>query len=436
MTTYTLDGRLGRLIARGGKLEANVAERVTSGGIELTTAEASQMTLTLVDDSDLNVLGSRLFDPGTPDKAGSRLDFAGLRFEVRAVDIAPRGDDHVLTVTARPLGIGRLKRARGAKVRKNLSPTAWVRAEAKAAGLNFVGQPSAKRKSIARKGSADGEAAESSWDVITRLAGECGFIVFEADGVLYFGKPTWLVKQLETFRVVWKGEATGNVLDALPVCRRTGDDAKRLATVNALLRGEAAEALTPGLALDLAGVPTFEDTYLIDRIYLPFAEGAAVEVDAVTPIDPEKVQRVSAGAGRSSSLSTIGGDGATGAKSAAAFVAIALAQAGDNYIYAAEASVSDADPNAFDCSELVQWAAGRVGVPFVDGSSAQIAAAKPITVAQAISTRGALLWHPGHIAISLGNGRTIEAANSRVGVVSYSAAGRFQRGGLIPGMRY
>jgi len=429
VTDYTLDGRLGRLIARGGKLSANVAERVVSGGVELTASEVSQLTLSLVDDADLNVLDSRLFYAGTPDKAGSRLDFAGLNFEVRAVDIAPRGDDHVLTVTARPLGVGRLKRARGAKVRKNLSPTAWVRAEAKAAGLGFVGQTSAKRKSIARKGAVDGNDAESSWDVITRLAEEVGFIVFEAAGGLYFGKPTWLVDQLADFRLAWKGEQTSGTVDALPVCRRTGDDPKRLATVDAFLRGEAAEELTTGQALNLTGVPTFEDRYLIDRVYIPFREGTAVEVTAVTPIDPEKVKRANAKSLTSSS-------GATGAKSAAAFVAIALEQAGDNYLYGAEAAIADPDPNAFDCSELVEWAAGRVGVSFGGTSSSMIAAATPIAVDKGIATRGALLWHPGHIAISLGNGKTIEAANSRVGVVSSSAAGRFQRAGLIPGMRY
>lgn len=131
-----------------------------------------------------------------------------------------------------------------------------------------------------------------------------------------------------------------------------------------------------------------------------------------------------------------GGSSPTGRKSAAAFVATALQQTGDAYVYGAEAPISNPNPSAFDCSELVQWAAGRVGVPFVDGSSAQIAACKSISVEQAIRTRGALLWHPGHIAISLGNGRTIEAANPGFGVGSLNAAGRFTRGGLIPGMRY
>lgn len=424
---YSLDGRLGKIIARGGKLSANVAERVIDGAVELTSSEATQLTLRLVDDADLNVLGSGLFAAGTPTKAGSRLNYGGLRLEVRAVEIAPRGSDHTLTVTARSLGISKLKRARGARVWRNLTPTQAARQLAKEAGLGFVGQSSGKRTSIARKG---GEEVETSWDLLTRLASELQFIVYEAAGVLYFGKPTWLVEELDPYRLRWKGAATGSHVDALPTCRRSGDDPKALATIAAALRGDDAEDLTPGHALALSGVPTFEGRYLIDRITIPLVEGAPIDLSAITPIDPDKVERVSLPSVSPSAT------GATGAKSAAAFAAIALAQAGDTYIYAAEAAVTNPDPNAFDCSELVQWAAGRVGVPFVDGSSAQIAACKPITVAQAIATRGALLWHQGHIAISLGNGKTIEAANERVGVVSSPAAGRFAKGGLIPGMRY
>lgn len=130
------------------------------------------------------------------------------------------------------------------------------------------------------------------------------------------------------------------------------------------------------------------------------------------------------------------GGGRLGDKSASTFVRLALQQAGDNYIYGHEVLLNDPNPNTFDCSELVQWAAARAGVYIPDGSSAQIAFCRGISLTQAIRTRGALLWTSGHIAISLGNGRTIEAANSRVGVVSYSASGRFARGGLIPKMRY
>lgn len=129
----------------------------------------------------------------------------------------------------------------------------------------------------------------------------------------------------------------------------------------------------------------------------------------------------------------------TGTKYASDFVYFALQQAGDRYNHD-EVRISDPNPDSFDCSELIEWAAGRAGVYMPDYSLNQInyIAKKggETSVATAIRTRGAVLWHPGHVAISLGNGKTIEAANSRVGVVSYNAAGRFKRGGRIPGMRY
>lgn len=430
---YSLDGKLGRLIVRGGRLRADIAEAVTSASLSLSSGEVTQLTLTIVD-NDFDVLRSGLFSAGTPTKRGSRCDYGGLDLEVRAIEVAARGADNVLTITARSVGAGNARRKRGAHVRKNLSPTQYVALGAKAAGLKFTGQPSAKRKTIARK------KDESEWDTWQRLAQELGYVCFEAAGRVYFGKPTWLIGKTKTLRVAWKGRRTGDAIDELPNCRRSGDDAKRAAQVTAKLRGDLGEDALPGMRFVLHGVPTFEGEYMVDTVTMDLAEDTAASVAASTPINPKpqpppKPTRKRGGDG-SSTPDSDGGGGATGAKSAAAFVAVALAQAGDNYVYGAEASVSDPNPNAFDCSELVQWAAGRVGVPFVDGSSAQIAACRSISVAEAINTRGALLWHEGHIAISLGNGRTIEAANPGAGVISYNAAGRFARGGLIPGMRY
>lgn len=438
MGTYSLDGRLGNVIVRGAKLRGNIVEAVTSATLSLSSTEATQLDLTLIDDG-WDVLRSGLFDAGTPSKAGSRCDFGDLDLEVRAIEVAPRGVDHAIRITARSLGVGKLKRARGPLIRKNLTPTQFVKLEAKRAGLRCVGQPSTKRKAIARQ---SGKDAESSWDTCQRLAKELGYVCFEAAGVLYFGRPTWLVQRTKELRVEWKGKRTDGAIDAIPTCRRSGDDPKNRATVDASLRGKLGELARPGMALVLDGVPTFDGRYMVNTVTIPLAEGTPVSVSAGTPENPKpepppKRTKSSPGKGKPGSSSpSSSGEGATGSKSAAAFVGYALAQAGDTYIYGAEASATDPNPNAFDCSELVQWAAARAGVPFTDGSSAQIAAAISISVEEAIRTKGALLWHPGHIAISLGNGRTIEAANSRVGVVSYNAAGRFQRGGKIPGMRY
>lgn len=448
MPSYSLDGRLGKVIARGAKLQADLAEAVTSGSLSLTLGEVSQLSLTVLDSPDFKLLESGLFSAGTPRRRGSQLDYGGLYFEVRSIELEPQGERHALKITARSIGAGKLKRARGPLVRKKISPTQFVALEAKEAGLTFVGQPSAKRTLIKRNA---GDEAESSWDTCQRLASELGFVCFEAAGVLYFGKPTWLLEREDRleYRVRWRGAKTDDALDEIPRCRRSGDDPKNVATVSARLRGTAGDDVLPGMALVLDGVPTFDGAYLIESVTLGLGEGQPAQVEATTAVNPVPQPPAKKAKKGSSSSATVPGTSssttsssstttapATGAKSAASFVALAQQQAGDTYIYGAEASISDPNPNAFDCSELIEWALGRIGITFGGTSGSMIAACTPISVAQAIATRGALLWHEGHIAISLGNGQTIEAANSRVGVVNYSADGRFARGGLVPGLRY
>jgi cell wall-associated NlpC family hydrolase len=123
------------------------------------------------------------------------------------------------------------------------------------------------------------------------------------------------------------------------------------------------------------------------------------------------------------------------------FVQKALAQRGDRYVFGAETNLNDKNPDTFDCSELVQWAAHQAGVTVPDGTMNQVPFFKQkgteISVDQALKTRGALLFRPGHVAISLGDGRTIEAKGSAYGVNIFSANGRgWTSGALIPGLKY
>jgi cell wall-associated NlpC family hydrolase len=150
----------------------------------------------------------------------------------------------------------------------------------------------------------------------------------------------------------------------------------------------------------------------------------------------------------------LSGAGAAGGDSGAGdtFLHAALSQAGDRYVFGAEAAVSDANPDAFDCSELVQWAAGQAGVDLPDGSWLQYQALEKqgaiVPVEQAIHTPGALLFSfssdpstatgrpsSAHVAISLGNGETIEARGRAYGVGSFEAnEQRFQYAAVIPGL--
>jgi cell wall-associated NlpC family hydrolase len=118
---------------------------------------------------------------------------------------------------------------------------------------------------------------------------------------------------------------------------------------------------------------------------------------------------------------------------------LALTQVGDRYVYGAEVSHSDPNPKLhhkpLDCSEFTEWDLNRLGIKMPDGSANQYTYCKRygkvVSVAQAIKTQGALLYHPGHIAISLGNGSTIEAKGKAYGVGKFSASGRGWTAGLL-----
>ena len=147
-----------------------------------------------------------------------------------------------------------------------------------------------------------------------------------------------------------------------------------------------------------------------------------------------------------------------GESQAEVFVQAALRQLGDAYVTNASTDPNDPDPDAFDCSEFTEWAAAQAGVPgLAEASFSQYnqmkAAGTTMSVEEALRTRGALLFRfpggeptPGqtfrkegyHVAISLGDGTTIDAASPDRGVAIYeNAAGRgFTHAALVAGMDY
>jgi hypothetical protein len=133
------------------------------------------------------------------------------------------------------------------------------------------------------------------------------------------------------------------------------------------------------------------------------------------------------------------------------FVQAALSQRGDHYQFGAEADLNNPNPTSFDRSELTQWAAHQAGIEIPDGSAAQYLDLKAkgllIPVDQAAHTPGALLFSfsseptPGgdrpavaHVAISQGNGMTVEADDVQ-GVTAMDVGTRFQYAAVLPGMQ-
>ena len=136
-------------------------------------------------------------------------------------------------------------------------------------------------------------------------------------------------------------------------------------------------------------------------------------------------------------------------------VKLLLSQQGDKYVFGKEVSSSEADPDAFDCSELIEWGCNRLNVSpkMPDGTWIQASHCKKygtlVSVEKGILTPGALIFifsstpfednrpDRAHVAMSLGNGMTIEARSTKYGVGVFSVENRgWTHAALIPGVSY
>ena len=132
------------------------------------------------------------------------------------------------------------------------------------------------------------------------------------------------------------------------------------------------------------------------------------------------------------------------------FIDSAKHQVGDRYVYGAPRTPTAKNPTEFDCSSFTQWAARQAGVKLDSTAEYQYMQLKRtnhlIPVDQALKTKGALLFYfsrepsgglpagQAHVAISLGDGRTVEAKGTRYGVGEWSAKHRFNYAATIPGI--
>lgn len=125
------------------------------------------------------------------------------------------------------------------------------------------------------------------------------------------------------------------------------------------------------------------------------------------------------------------------------FVRLAGEQAGDKYRFGAEARDGDADPTAFDSSELVEWAAHRAGAKDMpDGSWNQYRflheKGGATSLEEALHTKGALVFgfssdplaspdRPAraYVAISMGDGQNVIDVSERGGEVRVMPHGGF-----------
>jgi len=386
---------------------------------------------------------------------GGRVQYEDLNLRMDEIKFEP--GSHMtgqLTVTAVDDIVFGLMSLQGPRAASNISATEWIAQELALAGFDpdrvFLGESVPSQSTIARdeedqSGNNTSGDVPSAWTTVVRLAKELGKRVFISGGRLVFGSAAFAMQWAAagTMRLSYHGYEEGERFLSLPAATRVSVGSKSgVLQIVGKIPLNRAKFFRPGVRVSIIAIPSVvgsnEKMMMVSHVAHSIGTDTdGAEVTLLEPIDPPAQPPTSPTSGGANNSSTAAGSisGSGGDGQIDRFVSLALQQAGKTYRFGAEASPSDPNPRAFDCSELVEWCAARVGIsPKVpDGSAAQKAHCKPISVQQAINTKGALLFLPGHVAISLGNGKTIEAMNPTNGVRQGNAAGRFSSAGLIPG---
>lgn len=282
----------------GAPLQRWLYDRIDTLIVDYTMEAVSQITVE-IEDPGAAIAKQGLTVLRTP------VYFFFSAFEIAAFEWSQgtSADEH-LTITCRAVGAQRLKRAKGPLTRSGLSPTEFMAFEAAAAGMRFVGQPSSKRGQIARVQNAQSD--QSSWDVGNSLASELGYIMFESDNTLYFGKPSWLVSIAGTpLQVEWPdtGRSPTMQLNQMPTLRMSDDDANGASGTIALQKYGKARLIRPGMTMKVVGIPPFgPHVFLVDHV--SWAEGSPLElnIDLKSPIDPTIAVQAPAKSGASGTV--------------------------------------------------------------------------------------------------------------------------------------
>ena len=450
----------------GVKYRADVLAAVKSLKVRQTITGASTVDITL-SDPRRTLLRSPLFN------ARTAVVIGGSAYELCAVqktgnDLAVTFEDTAIAALrlkkgARAVAAGTMSRAQfcttlirevpwikvaAAKGPKSLvqlargSGSTSTTTESVLGGWGNFGSTSTKPAKTAattttKAAGSDKANDEDTWTAVGRIMGEIGWRSCVIGGAVYLAPDSWLMSHAKsTYTLSETSPGVDNIdLDY--------DIGKPAATASMTVWA-GYTSLTVGSPVTLANMGAGNGRWLVETIERSVhSKQADVTLVRQQPTLPEPVDTAGAAANGAlgeggwgdftlpdlSSLFSSSGE----AGSSAQFVLYAQTASGKPYVWGASG------PNSFDCSGLVQWAAKKVGVDLPKPVASQTARMSRISVEQAIGIKGAFLYRgtPGvhgpndHIAISLGNGYTIEARGKAWGCGTWPARGRGWTGGGI-----
>ena len=389
-----------------GKRGAAVETATQTAGVDWTVGSVAELTVTLAD-RDHRLAAHHLTRLGTHVRLGDD------EWRVGAVDRQYGAFGAMTTVRARSILARRLRSTAKNRVHGQVSAHDWIIRAVTDAGGTAVVQPSAARVEVAQT------KGQTVLDVIASLCSDQQWEWAEYGGRFIAGTGWWARNGGHAPRVwplTWKRDGGGDILAVETVV--TDDDRAQDGALTLVLPYDTGIRVRPWHMLSVSGLAGGDNgDWLVQSVKASIARGSTVTVDAYRPLKPAP-----------RATSPLGSGGAVG-QGGEAFAALAAAEARKGWQYVdvgADEAVSDR-PRGLDCADFTYRVAylylgKRPPSPFLNQSQTQLAyceqAGRMVSLDEGIRTPGALLFKrtspgaPGHVAISLGDGRTAESHRS------------------------
>lgn len=244
-------------------------------------------------------------------------------FEIAATEVSPSPtDDPLIRIQARSKNIQLMKRDKKPESFREMTASMFGQMIADRFGMEYFAEKSEAVQTIIKASGNNND--ESVWDVLSRLAGDLQYVLFETNNTLFFtgqenllgkwGDPDYQTQNMQFIPLVWPeqdetrfpGSTNRWVLLEQPSIRKSDDDPMS-AQGSVVLDRLNGKFVRPGMTLYLEGIPDFTDFYLVTNV--SFSEGTVdpVRVDFRTPVPFQERPAVGGGFGGFGGLSGGGG---------------------------------------------------------------------------------------------------------------------------------
>lgn len=236
---------------------AQIQRSIQKLHVEFTSDMSSEIRLDIIDP------GFRMHEAGYF-VMRRKVYYGDATFEIAEVAVERTSTKvEMVKVFCRTAAIQKMKRDKGAANFGKISPSKFAGQMATKHGLGFFGEKSAAKAAIVR--TADDNSDESTWDVLSRLAGENEFELFEADGILYFASMEFIMTKQVSFEVEYDASAAHPFYMFDFDLART-DDLPEGQSMNASIARENGVQIRAGMIMQLKNFPYFDKKMMVTKV--------------------------------------------------------------------------------------------------------------------------------------------------------------------------